>query len=177
MSKRLVFVVPLLLFGGLALLFATQLGHDPKIVPSALIDREVPEFDLPPLKADKGGLSTADLKGRVALVNIFASWCIPCRAEHPILMDLSKRDDIAIYGINYKNKPEEAKAWLAELGDPYDRIGVDRNGRAGIEWGVYGVPETFVVDRDGRIRYKVVGPLTPREVKDTVLPLIRELAR
>ncbi len=177
MSRRLLYVVPLVLFGGLALLFAVQLGHDPKIVPSALIDREVPEFELPPLKDGKGGLSTADLRGQVALVNVFASWCIPCRAEHPILMELSKREDVAIFGINYKNRPEEAKAWLAELGDPYDRIGVDRSGRASIDWGVYGVPETFVVDRNGRIRYKVVGPMTPKELNGTVLPLIQELAQ
>jgi len=176
-SKRFFFVIPVLVFGGLAILFGTQLGHDPKIVPSALIDQPVPDFDLPPLKQDKGGLATADLNGQVALVNIFASWCLPCRAEHPLLMRLAEQNVVAVHGINYKDKPEAALAWLGELGDPYTRIGIDSTGRAAIDWGVYGVPETFIVDREGRIRHKVVGPLTPRSLEEEVLPVVRELGR
>ena len=111
------------------------------------------------------------------MVNVFASWCIPCRVEHPIITRLAERDDVAVFGLNYKDKPEDAKAWLAELGDPYDRIGADRDGRVGIDWGVYGVPETFVVGRDGRIRYKHVGPLTAEAVAERILPLVEELRR
>ncbi len=175
--RRLLYILPPLGFLALAVLFWVGLGHDPSVVPSALIDQPVPEFDLPPLKDDKPGFASANLTGEVSLVNVFASWCVPCRVEHPILMRLAKREDIAIIGLNYKDKPEDAKAWLAELGDPYGRIGADRDGRVGIDWGVYGVPETFIVDRDGRIRYKHVGALTAEAVAKSILPLVEELRR
>jgi cytochrome c biogenesis protein CcmG/thiol:disulfide interchange protein DsbE len=171
------FVLPVVLLLGIAVLFAVGLRHDPGIVPSVLIDKPAPEFDLPPLLDGKAGLATADLKGQVALVNVFASWCIPCRVEHPLFMRLAEEGGVPIYGINYKNAPEDAKRWLAELGDPYARIGADRDGRAGIEWGVYGVPETFVVDGTGTIRFKQVGPLTAQVLENTVLPLVRELSQ
>ena len=177
MRRRLLFILPPLGFLALAILFWVGLGHDPGLIPSVLIDQPVPEFDLPPLKDDKPGLASADLTGEVSLVNVFASWCVPCRVEHPILMRLAERDDVAVFGLNYKDKPEDAKAWLAELGDPYGRIGADRDGRVGIDWGVYGVPETFVVGRDGRIRYKHVGPLTAEAVAERILPLVEELRR
>jgi cytochrome c biogenesis protein CcmG/thiol:disulfide interchange protein DsbE len=164
-----------LLLVGLAVLFAVGLRHDPSIVPSLLIDKPVPDFDLPPLLEDKPGLATADLNGQVALVNVFASWCIPCRIEHPMFMRLAEKGEVPVYGINYKDAPADAKRWLAELGDPYTRIGADRDGRAGIEWGVYGVPETFVVDGTGTIRFKHVGPLTAEVLEDTIMPLVREL--
>jgi cytochrome c biogenesis protein CcmG/thiol:disulfide interchange protein DsbE len=164
-----------LLLVGLAVLFAVGLRHDPSIVPSVLIDKPVPDFDLPPLLEDKPGLATADLNGQVALVNVFASWCIPCRIEHPMFMRLAEKGEVPVYGINYKDAPADAKRWLAELGDPYTRIGADRDGRAGIEWGVYGVPETFVVDGTGTIRFKHVGPLTAEVLEDTIMPLVREL--
>ncbi len=175
MDRRVLFVLPVVLLVGMAVLFAVGLRHDPSIVPSVLIDKPAPEFELPPLRDGTPGLATADLKGQVALVNVFASWCIPCRVEHPLFMRLAEEGEVPIYGINYKNAPEDAKRWLAELGDPYTRIGADRDGRAGIEWGVYGVPETFVVDRTGTIRFKQVGPLTAQVLEKTILPLVREL--
>jgi cytochrome c biogenesis protein CcmG/thiol:disulfide interchange protein DsbE len=156
-------------------LFAVGLRHDPSIVPSVLIDKPVPDFDLPPLLDDKPGLATTDLNGQVALVNVFASWCIPCRVEHPLFMHLAEQGEVPVYGINYKDAPADAKRWLAELGDPYARIGADRDGRAGIEWGVYGVPETFVVDGTGTIRFKQVGPLSAEVLEKTIMPLVREL--
>jgi len=177
LNRRVLFVLPVVLLLGIAVLFAVGLRHDPGIVPSVLIDKPAPEFDLPPLLDGKAGLATADLKGQVALVNVFASWCIPCRVEHPLFMRLAEEGGVPIYGINYKNAPEDAKRWLAELGDPYARIGADRDGRAGIEWGVYGVPETFVVDGTGTIRFKQVGPLTAQVLENTVLPLVRELSQ
>jgi cytochrome c biogenesis protein CcmG/thiol:disulfide interchange protein DsbE len=122
------------------------------------------------------GFSSGDLPGRVSLVNVFASWCAPCRAEHKVLNALAKSQRVPIYGINYKDRTEAARAWLAELGNPYTRIGAD-SGRVGIEWGVYGVPETFVVDRQGRIRYKHVGPLTQADLDRKILPLIAKLEK
>lgn len=173
--KRLLFLVPLVAFAVLAGYFAIGLTKDPHKIPSALLDRPMPPFDLPPLANRKEGLSTDQIKGKVALVNVFASWCVPCRIEHPLLMRLAAEGRIPVYGINYKDKPEDATKWLAELGDPYGRIGADRDGRAGIDWGVYGVPETFVIDREGRIRYKQVGQLSPEVLRDTILPLVRKL--
>ncbi len=175
MDRRVLFVLPVVLLVGMAVLFAVGLRHDPSIVPSVLIDKPAPDFDLPPLLDGKPGLVTLDLNSQVVLVNVFASWCIPCRVEHPLFMRLAEEGEVPIYGINYKNAPDEAKRWLAELGDPYARIGADRDGRAGIEWGVYGVPETCVVDGTGTIRFKQVGPLTPQVLENTVLPLVREL--
>jgi cytochrome c biogenesis protein CcmG/thiol:disulfide interchange protein DsbE len=171
------YLLPAVLFALLALVFYSRLGTDTTVLPSALIDQPAPEFALPPL-ADSGepGFSSADLKDKVSLVNIFASWCVPCRAEHKLLNAVATSKRVPIYGINYKDKPEAARAWLAELGNPYIRIGADA-GRAGIEWGVYGVPETFVVDRQGRIRYKHVGPLTRDDLDRKILPLIEKLEK
>ena len=174
--KRLLFILPVLIFVVVGIGLAVGLTRDPSVLPSALIDKEVPSFVLPPLEGhDKPGLQTTDLAtGEVALVNVFASWCVPCRVEHPLLMRLAE-EGVPIYGINYKDRPEDARAWLAELGDPFERIGMDRDGRVGIEWGVYGVPETFVVDAEGRIRHKHVGPLQARDVETTILPMLAEL--
>ena len=173
--KRLLYILPVVIFVGVGIGLAVGLTRDPSVLPSALIDKDVPAFELPPLAGStKPGLATGDLEGEVALVNVFASWCVPCRIEHPVLMRLAE-EGVPIYGINYKDRPEDARAWLAELGDPFRRIGVDRQGRAGIEWGVYGVPETFVIDQDGRIRHKFVGPIQPRDVERTLLPLLAEL--
>ena len=176
MRRGWIFLLPAALFAALAAGFYASLGTDSTVLPSALIDRPAPRFALPPLAGDGKGFSSADLEGRVSLVNIFASWCGPCRTEHPVLNALAKSGRVAIYGINYKDKPEAARTWLAELGDPYAGIGVD-DGRVGIEWGVYGVPETFVVDRAGRIRYKHVGPLTQAAVERTILPLVARLEK
>jgi cytochrome c biogenesis protein CcmG, thiol:disulfide interchange protein DsbE len=173
--RRLLYLVPVLVFAGVGIGLALGLTRDPSILPSVLIGKEVPEFDLPPVEGlDRPGLSSADLKGRVVLVNVFASWCVPCRAEHPLLMRLADQG-VEIYGINYKDKPDQIDAWLGELGDPFQRIGADRSGRVAIDWGVYGVPETFVIDGDGRIRHKFVGPLMPQDVDQTLLPMLAKL--
>ena len=176
MAKRLIFLLPAIAFVAIAALFLAGLGHDPSLVPSALIDKPAPSFTLPPLLDGKAGLTSADLKGKVALVNVFASWCVPCKAEHPLLMRLAKQG-VALYGIDYKDKPEDARQLLADMGDPYARIGADRNGQVGIDWGVYGVPETYVVDSTGTIRYKQVGPLTQDAIDGAILPLLRRLAK
>ncbi len=176
LPKPLLYALPVLLFLGLAGAFYIGLGRDPSVVPSPLIDRPAPTFTLPPLLDDKGGLATQDLAGKVTLVNVFASWCAPCRAEHPVLMRLAK-DGVELVGIDYKDDPAAARIWLSELGDPFRRIGADRAGSAAIDWGVYGVPESFVIDKNGVIRYKQVGPLSVAIVDGTILPLMRKLAQ
>ena len=176
-STRLGLLLPLLLFLGLAVLLGVGLTLNPREVPSPLIGKPVPAFDLPPVKGRTPGLSGADLKGEVSLVNVFASWCAACREEHPLLMELTRNGIVPIHGLNYKDKPNDAESWLNELGDPYTRTGADLNGRVGIEWGVYGVPETFVVDRNGRIAYKHIGPLTPKALRNKILPLISVLRK
>lgn len=168
--------VPLLLFLALSVLFGVGLTLNPREIPSPLIGKPVPEFSLPPVKGRTLGLSSADLKGEVSLVNVFASWCTACRAEHPLLMELKGKNIIPIHGLNYKDKPDDAEKWLAELGDSYTRTGADINGRVGIGWGVYGVPETYVIGRDGRIAYKQIGQLTPEILRDRIVPLINELS-
>lgn len=175
--RRIVFLLPLIVFAAIAVWVAVPLvtGDDPSELPSALIDRPAPDFALPPLPGAEDGFSRADLGGSVGLVNVFASWCVPCLAEHPILTRLAEEEGVPLYGINYKDAAADATAWLAEHGNPYDRIGVDNEGRASIDWGVYGVPETFVVDREGRIRYRHAGPITPTLANETLLPLIRRL--
>ena len=175
--RRLLYLLPVAVFALVAVYFGLGLQRDPSIVPSALIDKPAPDFDLPPLLESGQGFKTADLQGRVSLVNVFASWCIPCRVEHPLLMRLAKEGRVPILGINWKDKQADAVAWLEELGDPFERIGYDLSGRTGIDWGVYGVPETYVIDREGRIRYKHVGPLSQQALNETVLPLIEELER
>ena len=174
---RWLFALPLALFVALAAWVAVPLirGDDPAVLSSALINRPAPEFSLPPLPGRADGLASADLGGRPVLVNVFASWCAPCLAEHPLLMRLSGELAVPILGINHRDEPADALAWLARHGDPFERIGADREGRVSIDWGVYGVPETFVVDGGGRIRFRHAGPLTPDLVEDTVLPLLGEL--
>lgn len=165
--------LPLALFVLVAAALGIGLTLNPREIPSALIDRPFPEIDLPPLDGEAGGLARADIaSGEVVLVNIFASWCAPCRIEHPFLEEMAAQG-IVIHGIAYKDAPEATRAMLAELGNPYRRIGVDRDGRAGIELGVYGVPETFVISGDGRIRYKHVGPILPVNQAD-ILRAIEE---
>lgn len=179
--RRLIFLGPAVVFAVLAGYFLWGLtpGRNPRIVPSVLIDKSVPDFEAGPVKGlEVPGLAAGDLKaGRVSLVNFFASWCVPCRAEHPLLMDLAEDGEIAIFGLNYKNKPEKARAWLARLGNPYARIGADESGRIGIDWGISGVPETFVIDGEGRIRYRHWGPIDQRALDETILPLVKELQR
>jgi len=170
------FLLPIGLFALLAAGFYAGLGIDSKVLPSALIDQPAPQFALPPLNEGEPGFATADLQGHVSLVNTFASWCAPCRAEHRVLTALAATKRVPIYGIDYKDKTEAARAWIAELGNPYTKVGTD-DGRVGIDWGVYGVPETFVVDSAGRIRYKHVGPLTEADVRRTILPLVAQLEK
>mgnify|MGYP006218212787 FL=1 len=173
--KRIFFLLPLVIFLGMVFYFAISLTKDPRILPSALLDQPVPAFDLPALKPEKPGLATDDLKGKVTIVNVFASWCVPCRAEHPLWMKLAESGEVPIHAINWKDQRAAAVNWLRELGDPYSRIGHDFDNKAGIEWGVYGVPETYVIDREGRIRYKHVGPLFPETYMEVIAPLLKEL--
>ncbi len=175
MARYLLFGLPIALFVGLASVFLAGLGRDPATVPSVLIDKPVPGFSLPPLLDGKSGIASDDLRGKVKLVNVFASWCVPCRTEHPQLMRLA-REGVELYGIDYKDDPDAARQFLASLGNPFARIGVDRAGRVAIDWGVYGVPETFIVDGQGVIRYKQVGPITADALNSTILPLLRRLS-
>jgi len=176
--RKLLYLLPLAGFLVLAGYFALALrpDRDPHELPSALIDKPMPAFDLPPLEAG-AAVTSASLRGQVVLVNFFASWCVPCRIEHPMLMRLANQDKLTIIGIAYKDQPRDARKLLADDGDPYRRIGVDLSGRTGIDFGVYGVPETYVIDRAGRIRKKFVGPLSPAVVDRELLPLLRQLER
>ncbi|MEQ8229300.1 MAG: DsbE family thiol:disulfide interchange protein [Rhodospirillales bacterium] len=174
---RIAFLMPVVFFLGLAVALGWGLTRDPRELPSALIGKTVPDFSLPPVQGRTLGLSSEDLKGEVSLVNVFASWCTACRYEHPVFMRLSEQGVVPIHGINYKDRPQDAANWLDDLGDPYTRTGADLNGRVSIEWGVYGVPETFVIDRDGRIAFKQVGPVTPEVYRDKIGPLIEELRK
>ena len=177
---RLFYIIPLIVFATVAAAFGVGLTLKPNIVPSALIDQPVPEFTLAGLPGGGVGLaegfSSADLAGRVTIVNVFASWCFPCRVEHPLLMRLARNPKVRIFGLNYKDRPDDARAWLKELGNPYYRIGGDREGRVAIDWGVYGVPETFIIDAGGRIRYKHVGPIMPSDLDEIIVPIIERLS-
>ena len=177
MARKLLFLLPVVLFGGLIIAFAVGLRHDPHLLPSALIDRPAPDFALPGLYETADGLTRKDLDGRVTLVNFFASWCAPCREEHDELMALSRIPGGSLDGIAYKDKPEESRRFLERLGNPFGRVGVDRNGATAIDFGVYGVPETYVVDATGHIRYRHVGPLTAADVQSEILPLIQQIGR
>lgn len=168
-------LAPLMIFIALGVLLAVGLTLNPREIPSVLIDRPVPQFQLPPVQGRTLGLATGDLRGEVSLVNVFASWCPECRTEHPVLMQLGARRIVPIHGLNYKDKPDDAARWLGSLGDPYTRTGADLDGRVGIDWGVYGVPETFVVDKRGVIRDKIIGPVTPKILEERLLPLVRRL--
>lgn len=173
--RRLAGYIPLAIFAVMAVFLGIGLTMDPREIPSPLIGKAVPEFTLPPVKGRTLGLATADLRGEVSIVNVFASWCLACRDEHPLLMELSRQRLVPIHGLNYKDKPDDAQKWLDDLGDPYTRTGADIAGRAGIDWGVYGVPETFIIGRDGHIAYKHIGPVTPQVLRDTILPMIARL--
>jgi cytochrome c biogenesis protein CcmG, thiol:disulfide interchange protein DsbE len=175
--RRILYLLPVLIFIGVGIGLAVGLTRDPSTLPSALIDRPVPAFELPAIEGMPGeGLSSADLEGEVSLLNVFASWCVPCRAEHPLLMGLAERG-LVINGIDYKDPAEQAARWLEDLGNPFARIGADRDGRVAIDFGVYGVPETFVIDREGRIRHRHVGPLQARDLEETLLPMLERLGR
>ncbi len=178
-ARRLRFLLPALLFAALAAALGAQLfTGDPGKLPSALLDKPAPDFDLPPVHGFARGFATADLRrGDVALVNVFASWCGPCRIEHPLFMELAAAGTVPLYGLNYKDAPRDAGRWLRRHGNPYAATGADADGRVAIDWGVYGVPETFVVDGTGRIRHRHIGVLTRHDLDETILPLIEALRR
>jgi cytochrome c biogenesis protein CcmG, thiol:disulfide interchange protein DsbE len=172
---RAVYLLPVVLFMALAGYFALALrsDRDPHDLPSAMLDKEAPQFSLSGLNGP--GVARDGLKGGPVLINFFASWCVPCRVEHPLLMRLAERDHVPVYGIDYKDQPEDAAKLLAQFGDPYRGIGLDRDGRVGLDFGVYGVPETYVLDSSGHIRKRFVGPLTAQQVEKELLPLLKSL--
>ncbi len=169
------FLLPLAIFIVLVAFLAVGLGLNPREVPSPLINKPAPAFQLPQLHQPDKTFSQQDMKGKVWLLNVWASWCVSCREEHPLLVELARTKVVPVYGLNYKDKPEDALGWLKQFGDPYVLSITDRDGRVGIDYGVYGVPETFVIDKQGAIRYKQIGPVTPGALKDKILPLVKEL--
>jgi cytochrome c biogenesis protein CcmG/thiol:disulfide interchange protein DsbE len=179
--RRLVVLIPLALFLGLALLFIIRLSAgDPSRIPSALIGRQAPQTDLPPIAGLQQdgkpvpGLDAASFTGEVTVLNVWASWCVPCHDEAPLLVKLAGDKRIRVAGINYKDQPDNARRFLGRYGNPFVANGADSNGRASIEWGVYGVPETFIVGRDGRIAYKLIGPITPENLETVLKPQIEK---
>ena len=173
--KALKFGVPLVLFVALLAFFAVGLTRDPRQVPSPFIGKPAPAFSLSQLQEPAHAFTPADMKGRVWLMNVWASWCVSCRVEHPLLVDLAKRNVVPIIGLNYKDQRDDGLQWLGKLGNPYMVSVQDADGKVGIDYGVYGVPETFVIDKAGVIRYKQIGPVTPEAWEQTLLPLIRKL--
>jgi cytochrome c biogenesis protein CcmG/thiol:disulfide interchange protein DsbE len=179
---RIVVLLPLALFAGLAALFMVRLlgPSDHSVLPSVLIGHPAPQTSLPPLDGlvrdgqPVPGLTSADFVGNVTVLNVWASWCIPCRDEAPLLMKLAEDKRIRLVGINQKDHAENARRFLGRFGNPYAATGVDANGRAGIEWGVYGVPETFIIGRDGKIAYKLVGPLSPQNLQGVFMPQVEK---
>ncbi len=176
--KRLLFLVPLAVFVVMLVYFAVGLTKDPHRIDSVLINTPFPELELAPMPGQETGFKTDDLKGQVSLVNVWGSWCVACRVEHPFLLELKERNVIPIFGIDWREKaPGDGPAWLKRLGTPYHRIGYDPESRAAIALGVTGAPETFVVDRNGVIRYKQIGPLLPEVWEQTIRPIVEELSK
>ncbi len=174
MPRFIRYLLPLALFLALAGLLYKGLSIDPKLVPSPLVGKPAPDFSLPRLDEPEAKLSRQDLMQEVSLLNVWATWCVACRQEHPVLMQLAK-NGIPIYGLDYKDTRDDASRWLTRFGNPYLANGFDEDGRVGINWGVYGTPETFVIDKQGIIRHKHIGPLTTDVVKREILPLIKQL--
>ena len=175
MTRYLRYLVPLAIFIGLVAFLFRGLSLDPKRVPSPLVGKPMPAFSLPRLQDPAATLSDTDLKGKVSILNIWATWCVSCRAEHKVLLLLANSNKVDIYGLNYKDERDKAKQWLVQLGDPYVANAFDADGRTGIDWGVYGAPETFIMDREGIIRHKHIGPLSIDALNNEILPLIAEL--
>jgi cytochrome c biogenesis protein CcmG/thiol:disulfide interchange protein DsbE len=175
MKLSLRFAIPLLVFGGLVAFCAVGLHLDPREVPSPLIDKPAPDFALTQLDAPGQTIRRADMLGKVWMLNVWASWCDACRDEHPYLVEFAKTKAVPIYGLDYKDQRPPAQQWLAERGNPYDASLFDASGRVGIDYGVYGVPETFIIDKQGVIRFKQIGALTPEVLQDKVMPLLRKL--
>ena len=175
MNKKL--LIPLAIFVVLAGFLFVGLWRDPREVPSPLIGKPAPAFALAQLHDPAKSLGTGDMKGQVWLLNVWASWCVSCREEHPLLVELAKSKLVPIIGLDYKDDPAPGKNWLVQNGDPYTASVMDRDGRVGIDYGVYGVPETFVIDKSGTIRYKQIGPITAEALEKKILPLVRELQK
>lgn len=175
MRKSLRYLLPLVLFALLAGVLARGLRLDPHEVPSPLIDKPAPGFVLPQVDASLGPLRRDDLLGQVWVLNVWASWCVACREEHPTLMAFARQQRIPLVGLAYKDTRDDAAAWLARVGNPYRATPLDADGRTGIDYGVYGVPETFVIDRQGVVRLKVTGPLTPQTIAERIEPLLKRL--
>ena len=171
------FVIPLAIFVVLVVFLAIGLGHDPHEVPSPLINKAAPAFQLPQLHDPTKTFSPQDMRGKVWLLNVWASWCISCREEHPLLLELARSGAVPLYGLNYKDERKDALAWLDDLGNPYLLSAADLDGRVGIDYGVYGAPETYLIDRDGVIRFKHIGPLTPDVLQAKLLPLVKDLSK
>ena len=171
------YLIPLALFLVLVVFLAIGLGRDPHEVPSPLINKAAPTFRLPQLKEPTKTFSAADMRGKVWVLNVWASWCVSCRDEHPHLLEYAKTGAVPIYGLNWKDRREDALAWLGELGDPYVLSAADLDGRVAIDYGVYGAPETYLIDQNGTIRYKQIGEVTPDVWEDKFLPLVQQLNR
>ena len=171
------FVVPLGLFAVLVAFLFAGLGLNPREVPSPLIGKPAPAFTLAYLHQPGKTFTKDDMAGKVWLLNVWASWCVACREEHPVLVEMAKTRVVPLIGLDYKDKPDEGKAWLTQFGDPYTLSIADLDGRVGIDYGVYGVPETFVIDKRGVIRHKHIGPVTPQVLANEILPLVRELEK
>lgn len=169
------FLVPLGIFAVLAVFLWIGLSLRPSEIPSPLIDKPAPTFSLPQLHMPDRTIAPADLKGQVWLFNVWASWCVSCRQEHPLLLQLAKTGEVPIYGLNYKDQRQDAVRWLQQLGNPYVASAYDLDGQVGIDYGVYGVPETYVIDRDGVIRHKHIGPISPEVLQNEILPIVRKL--
>jgi cytochrome c biogenesis protein CcmG/thiol:disulfide interchange protein DsbE len=169
------FILPLVLFLVLAGFLYVGLGLDPHEVPSPLIGKPAPAFSLPQLHDTNKQFSQEEMKGKVWLLNVWSSWCVSCKEEHPVLMALARQNIVPLYGLDYKDKREDAEMWLGKGGDPYTLSVMDRDGRIGIDYGVYGVPETYIIDKQGIIRFKQIGPVTPQNLSEKILPLIAEL--
>ncbi len=171
------FLLPLAAFLALAIALAAGLSHDPRELPSPLVGKPAPTFRLPMLAPATGTIDPAELRGKVWLLNVWASWCTACRSEHAVLTDFAARSTVPVYGLNYKDESGAAREWLRRMGDPYAASLVDADGKVGIDYGVYGVPETFVIDRAGVVRYRQVGPVTPEVMERKIMPLLRQLER
>lgn len=169
------FILPLVIFLILSVFLYKGLGRDTREVPSPLIGKAAPAFSLPELQRPSTTFSNKDMQGKVWLLNVWASWCGACKDEHPVLMELSRQNLVPIVGLDYKDKPEDGKATLAKAGDPYSLVISDQDGKVGFDYGVYGVPETYVIDKTGIIKYKLIGAVTPKNLQETILPLVAEL--
>lgn len=169
------FILPFVVFMVLAGFLYVGLGLNPREIPSPLVGKPAPAFTLPHLHSPEKQFSTQEMKGKVWMLNVWASWCVSCKEEHPVLMDLARQNIVPIYGLDYKDKREDGEAWLRRYGDPYTLSMSDAEGRVGIDYGVYGVPETYVIDKQGVIQYKLVGVVTPQNLREKILPLIAEL--